>query len=165
MKRRTKLLIGAAAAAVIGIGVVFATPIVGLTSPFLAVGTQNADLEASGKGTATSGAPFRVHVHTEGPSTSSIQDASIEAGGHNGWHSHPGMVVVVLLSGSITWYDENCNPTNYKAGDTWVEGDKVHSFKVTSPKPIHLMAYFLTAQGVPVRTDEPDPACAASVGY
>jgi quercetin dioxygenase-like cupin family protein len=46
------------------------------------------------------------------------QDASIAGGGQNGWHSHPGMVVVTIISGSITGYDENCNPTDYKAGDS-----------------------------------------------
>jgi quercetin dioxygenase-like cupin family protein len=70
----------------------------------------------------TGNEPFHVEFETEGPSALSTQDASIAAGGQNGWHSHPGMVVVTILSGSITWYDENCNPTDYKAGDSWVEG-------------------------------------------
>lgn len=163
MKTRTKVLIGIAAG-VTAVGVVLATPIVGLTSPFLAVGTHKADLEARGKGVSVSGTPFRVRLDADGPSTSSIQDAAIAPGGHNGWHSHPGMVVVILLSGSITWYDENCNPTNYTAGDSWVEGSQLHAFKVTSSTAIHLMAYFLTAQGVPVRTDQPAPACGAELG-
>lgn len=163
MNTKTKVLIGIGAV-VTAVGVVLATPIVGLTSPFLAVGTHNADLAARGKGVSVSGTPFRVRLDADGPSTSSIQDAAIAAGGHNGWHSHPGMVVVMLLSGSITWYDENCNPTNYTAGDAWVEGSQLHAFKVTSSTAIHLMAYFLTAQGVPVRTDQPAPACGAELG-
>ena len=163
MSTKTKILIGISAA-VTGVGVVLATPIVGLTAPFLAVGTHNADLKARGNGVSISGTPFRVRLDADGPSTSSIQDVAIAAGGQNGWHSHPGMVVTILLSGSITWYDEACNPTNYTAGDAWVEGGQLHAFKVTSTTPIHIMAYFLTAQGVPVRTDQPAPPCGAELG-
>lgn len=163
MKTRFKILFGIGAV-VLGIGIVMATPIVGLTSPFLAAGKHAADAEAHGSGVAANGAHFHVRLEADGPAASSIQDVSINAGGHNGWHAHPGMVVTILLSGSITWYDENCNPTNYNAGDAWVEGSEVHAFKVTSSTPIHIMAYFLTAQGVPVRTDRAAPACGDALG-
>lgn len=163
MNIKTKVLVGVTAI-LAALGIALATPIVGLTSPFLAVGTHDSDLEAHGAGVSASGAPFRVRLDADGPSSSSIQDVSIVAGGHNGWHSHPGMVVTILLSGSITWYDANCNPTNYNAGDAWMEGSQLHAFKVASATPIHIMAYFLTAQGVPVRTDQPAPECAGSLG-
>jgi quercetin dioxygenase-like cupin family protein len=71
-------------------------------------------------------------LETEGPSTVTIQEAAYAAGGQNGWHSHPGMVIVTVISGSIIWYDENCTPTTYKAGDSWVEGGQLHGFKVIS---------------------------------
>ncbi|MHB8474650.1 MAG: cupin domain-containing protein [Gammaproteobacteria bacterium] len=163
MKTTTKFLLGAGAAIVV-VGAVMATPIVGLTSPFLAAGKHTADIEVHGSGLAANGARFHIRLDADGPAASSIQDVAINAGGHNGWHAHPGMVVTILLSGSITWYDENCNPTTYNSGDAWVEGSAVHAFRVTSATPIHIMAYFLTAQGVPVRTDEPAPACAESLG-
>lgn len=163
MKTKTKILIGLGTIAAT-VGAVLATPIVGLTSPFLAVGQSDSDQSAQGKGISVSGVPFHVSVDADGPSTSSIQDFSLLPGGHNGWHSHPGMVVVVLLSGSITWYDHNCNAIDYKAGDAWMEGDQIHAFKVTSTTPLHAMAYFLTAQGVPARTDQPAPKCAEKLG-
>jgi quercetin dioxygenase-like cupin family protein len=163
MKTKTKLFIGAAAI-VAGAGLALATPIVGLVSPLLSVGTQNADLQARGAARTASGERFRVELETEGPSTLSTQAASIAAGGHNGWHSHPGMVVVTVISGSITWYDENCVATDYKAGDSWVEGSQIHAFRVTSSTAVQLMAWFVTAQGQALRTDQPAPACAAGLG-
>jgi quercetin dioxygenase-like cupin family protein len=135
-----------------------------LLSPILAAGTNNHDLHARGRAQVTGSEPFHVEFETEGPSALSTQDASIAAGGQNGWHSHPGMVVVTILSGSITWYDENCNPTDYKAGDSWVEGSQVHAFRVTSTVPFHGIAWFITAQGQPLRTDQPAPPCAAGLG-
>jgi quercetin dioxygenase-like cupin family protein len=163
MKTKSKLFIGAAAI-ITGVGFAFATPIVGLVSPLLSVGMQNADLKARGHGRTTSGERFSVDLETEGPSTLSTQAASLAAGGHNGWHSHPGMVFVTVISGSITWYDENCVPTDYKAGDSWVEGSRIHAFRVTSSTAVQLMAWFVTAQGQPLRTDQPAPACDTGLG-
>jgi quercetin dioxygenase-like cupin family protein len=163
MKTQSKVLIGAAAA-ITGVGLALATPIVGVLSPLLAVGTQSSDLRARGNALMSNGEHFRVELETEGPSTVSTQDGSVAPGGQNGWHSHPGMVVVTLISGSITWYDDNCNATNYKAGDSWVEGSQVHAYRVTSTTAIHSMATFITAQGQALRTDQPAPACAAGLG-
>jgi quercetin dioxygenase-like cupin family protein len=163
MKTKIKLLIGAAAIVAL-IGVAFATPIVGLISPLLAVGKQNSDIHARGTALMSNGEHFKVELETEGPSTITIQDGAIAAGGHNGWHSHPGMVVVTLVSGSIEWYDENCVPTVYAAGDSWVEGSQPHAFRVIGTSSIHLMAFFIIAQGQAYRTDLPAPPCAAALG-
>jgi len=164
MKTTSKLIIGAGAIACTLVGFAFATPIVNLASPLLAVGTHNADVETHGTGRTASGQEFSVHLRTEGPMTVSIQDGAFNAGGHNGWHSHPGMVSVTLLSGSIQWYDENCEPTVYHAGDTWVEGSQPHYFRLIGTGGVHLMAVFLTAQGAALRTDEAAPSCAVALG-
>ncbi len=163
MRMQTKVLIGVGTLVAV-VGAALATPIVGLTSPLLSIGKQNADMEAHGRARTASGQRFHVEFESEGPAALTTQIAALGAGGQNGWHSHPGMVVVTVLSGSITWYDENCVPTNYKAGDSWVEGDKVHSFKITSTGSTQLAAWFITAQGQPLRTDEAAPACAAALG-
>ena len=163
MKTQTKILI-AVAAVIAAVGAAFATPIVGLASPILAMGTHNANLHARGSAVQSNGERFRVELETEGPSTITTQDGSVAAGGHNGWHSHPGMVVVTLISGSITWYDQNCVPTDYKAGDAWVEGSQIHAYRVTSATAIHTIALFVIAQGQAYRIDQPAPACASELG-
>lgn len=169
MKRTTKLLIGVVAIIGGGVGLALATPIIGLIAPLLAVGNQTADLHARGTAETSTGESFRAKLETEGPSTVSIQDFSLAGStaaqtSQNGWHSHPGMVIVTLLTGSIRWYNENCEPTDYKAGDSWVEGSQLHAFRVTSATPLHGMAVFVTAQGKALRTDETPPACAAGLG-
>jgi quercetin dioxygenase-like cupin family protein len=164
MKTKTKLILAGAAAVLTLTGVAFATPIVGLTAPLLAVGSHNAETHTRGSAQTSSGESFKVEMETEGPATFSTQDGAYVAGGQNGWHSHPGMVMVTLISGSIEWYDENCVATVYSAGDSWVEGSKPHAFKVLGTSGIHLVAWFITAQGQALRTDQPAPACAASLG-
>src|SRR6266481_9679409 len=163
MKTRFKLLIGATAMVTV-VGVALATPVVGLISPLLSVGTQTSDIHVRGTAVMSNGEHFRVELETEGPSTITTQDGSVAAGGHNGWHSHPGMVVVTLISGSITWYDQSCVPTDYKAGDSWAEGSQVHAYRVTSTTSIHTIALFIIAQGQGYRIDQPAPACAAGLG-
>jgi hypothetical protein len=45
-----------------------------------------------------------------------------------------------------------------------VEGSQIHAFRVTSSTAVQLMAWFVTAQGQALRTDQPAPACAAGLG-
>lgn len=163
MKTKTKVIIGIGAIATMLVGLAFATPIVGLISPLLSVGHNSANLSTHGVSTTATGEPFEVRLRTEGPSTYSTQVAAFGYPAENGWHSHAGMVVVTLTSGSITWYDENCEPTVHNAGDTWLEGSKIHAFKANGPG-VQLVAWFITAQGRALRIDQPAPACAANLG-
>src|ERR1700688_1494107 len=163
MKIKAKVITAAAIAATIA-GLAYATPIVNLVSPLFSVGQHSADIETRGVGKTPSGQRFKVELETEGPSTMSNQDGAYGPGGHNGWHSHPGMVAVTIVSGAIQWFDENCEETDYKAGDSWTEGSQIHYFRVVGTTGLHLTAFFITAQGAALRTDEPAPACAAALG-
>jgi len=162
MRTKTKLVIGVAAVTVVGVAL--ATPVVGLLAPLLAVGNHNAEMHARGTATTSSGELFRTEFETEGPATLSTQMSSVAPGGHNGWHSHPGIVFNTLISGSIEWYDENCTPTIYTAGDSWVEGSQLHAYRVISTTANQAVSWFVTAQGQPLRTDLPAPPCAAALG-
>ena len=164
MNSRNRLIVGISA--IIGIaGLALATPIVNLTSPILAAGNHGNDISQSGTGPRkTDGSRFRAQLTTDGPSSISIQDAAIAFPGQNGWHSHPGLVAVTVVSGSIEWFDESCVRTVYKTGDSWVEGGELHAFRNLGPGTVHLMAVFITAEGQPLRTDQSPPACAAGLG-
>jgi quercetin dioxygenase-like cupin family protein len=117
------------------------------------VGQHASDIRTHGVGHTPSGQRFEVELETEGPATISTQDGAYVAGGHNGWHSHPGMVAVTVVSGAIQWFDENCAETDYKAGDSWTEGSKIHYFRVVGTTGVHLAAFFITAQGAQQRAD------------
>jgi quercetin dioxygenase-like cupin family protein len=162
MKAKTKLFVGVAAVTIVGTAL--ATPIVKLASPLFSVGNQNADVHQRGKFESNGEEQFSAVLKTEGPSTVSIQDGAYSAGGQNGWHSHPGIVIVTMISGSIEWYDADCKTTTYNAGDSWVEGSQLHAFKVLSNNGVHLSAVFITAKGQALRNDRSAPACAAGLG-
>jgi quercetin dioxygenase-like cupin family protein len=162
MKIRKKILIGAAIATTLA-GLALATPQKNVAAGIIGAGTNPNSIEVHGVAT-TSGDEFRVSLETEGPSTMTTTLVDYTAGGVNGWHSHPGMVIVTLTKGSIQWYDEKCNLTVYNAGDSWMEGSQVHYLRVLGTTTIQTVATFIVAQGQPNRTDQPAPKCAAALG-
>ena len=163
MKTKAKILIGCAAIAALT-GLAVATPILDLTSPLLSAGKQNSDIHEIGTFRLNSGDEFRAVIRTYGPSTISVQEGAYTPGGHNGWHSHPGLVAVTLISGTIQWYNENCEATIYKAGDAWVEGSQHHYFRNIGTTNAQLSAVYITAQGQALRIDQAAPPCAAALG-
>ena len=47
--------------------------------------------------------------------------------GHtSGWHVHPGVHTVVVLSGTLTIYDDNCVRTDYGPGQSYLGGATPH---------------------------------------
>ncbi len=163
MKINSKVIIGVLAAGSVVGGLAWATPIFNLALPVLATGNENTDIAAHGE-FATSNGEFKAFLNTEGPSTIFIQDGAFGPGGHTGWHSHPGILVLTLAAGTIDWYDGDCNKKSYKPGDSWTEGSQLHYFKVTSTTNIHLFVTYIIAQGAASRIDEPAPPCAAGLG-
>jgi hypothetical protein len=161
MKINNKVILGVLAAGAVVGGLAWGTPIVNLASPLLSTGTQSADLDSRGEYEPTE---FKAFLKTEGPSTVVEQIAAYTATGVNGWHSHAGIVIVTLTSGSIDWYDSECKKTTYKAGDTWSEGSQVHSFRVTGTTGVQLVATFIISKGSAVRIDQPAPPCAVALG-
>jgi quercetin dioxygenase-like cupin family protein len=166
MKQKTKVAMGAFVLTG-AIGLASATPIVKLASPNLAVGTISTPVDSHGVAAVPdpdNDAWFNARLTTDGPSTVTIQDGAYAAGGQNGWHSHPGLVIVTLLSGSIEWFNANCESKIYNAGDSWTEGSQTHAFRVLGTTGIHVMAVFVIAKDEGYRIDKPAPACASGLG-
>jgi len=162
MKIRTTFLMGAVIVTALA-GLADATPQKGLAAGVIGAGSQADSIEVHGSA-ATTGDRFHVSLETEGPSTITTTMVDYTAGGQNGWHSHPGMVIVTLTKGSIEWYDENCKLTIHNAGETWMEGSKIHYLRVLGTTTTQFVTTFIVAQGQPNRIDQPAPPCAAALG-
>ena len=137
MKTKTKLLIGAAAISSIIAGVALATPIFNLAAPVLATGNDDSDIEAYGVSAPGDG-EFAARLTTKGPSTVFVQDVAYAPGGHTGWHSHPGILTLALIAGTVEWYNGNCELKTYNAGDAWTEGSQLHYFRNVGTVNAHL---------------------------
>ena len=45
----------------------------------------------------------------------------LEPGGSTGWHHHPGVGPAAVKSGAVTFYEEDCEKTVYRAGEGFFE--------------------------------------------
>ena len=57
-----------------------------------------------------------VRLTTKAASDVRVQQVVFAPGGSNGWRHHPGLVMVMVASGTETLWDENCNKTDYGPG-------------------------------------------------
>ena len=83
------------------------------------------------------------------------------------WHSHPGVVIVSVVSGSLTFYDKHCHATVHAAGSAFVESGNdpglVRNFSDTTPATVN--ATYIVPAGTPntsLRVDKDNPGCAQS---
>ncbi len=71
----------------------------------------------------------RDFIYARNAKDTVIQQIVIAPGGHTGWHSHPGPVVVVVTSGQLSFYDSEdptCTVRTYYAGQTFVDSGQGH---------------------------------------
>jgi quercetin dioxygenase-like cupin family protein len=100
---------------------------------------------------------------TTGPSNFIAQDVSYLFGGHTGWHSHPGILLITVTEGSIEWYNSQCQKTVYNVGDSLTENTEVHFFRNVGSANARVMVTYVLAKGQPRRIDQAAPACAAGL--
>ena len=55
-----------------------------------------------------------------------VTSGAYEADHSSGWHVHPGLHSVVVLSGSLTVYDERCERHDFGPGEAYLGGDRPH---------------------------------------
>ena len=90
-----------------------------------------------------------------------VQQVTIAPGGHTGWHSHPGGTVILVQSGTFTFYSAaDCRAQNFAAGQGVVEvggGVQLARNEGTVPQVLYVV-YFDVPVGGAFRTDEPEPS-------
>ena len=90
-----------------------------------------------------------------------VTNLAIAPGGHSGWHSHPGPVLVVVKTGTVTLYhanDPSCTGTSYPAGTVFVEeGGVVHIARNEGTVDETMVASSFLPAGAPGRIDEAAP--------
>jgi quercetin dioxygenase-like cupin family protein len=161
VRTKTKMLLGTAGAAVVGIAL--ATPVLKLTSPVLGSGVHTQPLNINGVYNVGDGY-FKISLTTNRPLSVVTTMGAYSVGGENGWHTHPGMVINTITQGSADWYNDQCELTHYTAGDSWMEGSAVHMVRNAGSTNLQLVTSFLVSEGAPTRIDQPPPPCAVAIG-
>ena len=89
----------------------------------------------------------------------------VYAPGHSsGWHVHPGVHSVVVLSGTLTVYDEACRRHDYRPGQTYLGGREPHLASNTGAEAVGLaITYVSDPSGhVPGSPVAPPKGCQAA---
>jgi quercetin dioxygenase-like cupin family protein len=77
-----------------------------------------------------------VKIQTKGPvDVVTLKVTFAKAGGSAGWHIHPGPVFVVVTSGELSVWTEDCEKTVYGVGETFFEFGPEQSMLVKNEDP------------------------------
>src|SRR5262245_30184231 len=107
--------------------------------------------------------PGRQVIHVRNAAETVIQQIIISPGGHTGWHSHPGPVVVLIKSGRMSFYDSDdptCTVRTYSAGEAFIDSGQghVHIARNEGLTDLELWAtYFDVPAGGAFRIDAASP--------
>jgi quercetin dioxygenase-like cupin family protein len=102
-----------------------------------------------------------AEIETLGQSDVYIIHRTIDPGGHTGWHSHPGVALVTVISGDATEFsgdDPSCTPLVHHAGSGFTEeAGHVHIVRNEGSTELEVLALYLVPSGQAPRIDQPDP--------
>jgi hypothetical protein len=126
--------------------------------PGFATPASNFASHVLGRGTDQSVGTLAVQW---GPDTV-IAENVVEVGGYSGWHSHPGVAIVIVQQGEITTYRSvggHCVVTTYTAGQSFLErpSDTLNAVNTGQIQTIIYAAFPGVPAGGPTRIDRPDP--------
>ena len=130
-----------------------ATPPNGVTNTLIAGPATFGEIHAQ-----TLDPNYTALLKTRGLSDGYVRYLKIAPGGDTGWHSHPGIVFVLVQSGTLTMYHDDLTTTVSPAGTGFVEGaGDVHDAVNEGATDLELAVLFLVPKGAPPRIDEPAP--------
>jgi quercetin dioxygenase-like cupin family protein len=136
-------------------GTVLATPPSGVTPTLLAKGRFDV-IDAK-----TKTGEWKARIRTKGSSDLEVLEVKIAPGGTFGWHSHPGPSLVIVKSGTATFYlanDPTCTPHVVRAGEGFVDnGGDVHTVRNEGTVELVNVVSSLIPAGAERRIDEPSP--------
>jgi quercetin dioxygenase-like cupin family protein len=146
----------------------WATPASGfIVNQILATGripdgvSQHMQLVKNADGSAT---PWQLGLQVLGDTDVYSQHLVLQPGGYSGWHSHPGLLISVVQSGQIDFYDGNCKKRTVGSGEVYTENDDVHGIINTGAVDADLYISYLVKHGVPRRREAAAPSCAWETG-
>ena len=106
-------------------------------------------------------AGYCVQLKTKDNTDIAVANVTITPGGHSGWHSHPGPVIVFVKTGTVTFYhgnDPTCTGTVHPAGTVFIEeGGDVGIARNEGAVEVNNVVTFFVPAGSPTRIDAARP--------
>jgi quercetin dioxygenase-like cupin family protein len=105
---------------------------------------------------------WKARITTKGATDVHMLQNTIAPGGTFGWHSHPGPSLVIVKSGTATFYeadDAACAPHVVPAGSGFVDnGQDTHVVRNEGSVDLVTVVVSLVPAGFPRRIDQPAPS-------
>lgn len=135
----------------------YASPATGLTPTTLATASL-----ASPVNIHNGGVKLRTRVATD----VRVQQIVFAPNSTSGWHHHPGMVMVVVASGSVTVWNKHCKATTYgvglPAGAAFVEAGNEPNLVTSTDGATNYVTYVVPKVDPAVfRIEDDAPYCAS----
>ena len=106
---------------------------------------------------------WKARITTKRASDLYVLQNTIPPGKTFGWHSHPGPSLVIVKSGTATFYlaaDPTCTPHVVPAGSGFLDqGHDVHVVRNEGSVDLVTVVVSLVPAGFARRIDEPSPGC------
>jgi hypothetical protein len=127
---------------------------------FAAVALGSAGFGFAPTNLVTASIPDKIHANhdgvklqTKGPTDVRVQKIVIAPNGYSGWHHHPGIVIVSVESGAVTFFSQSdCSSKTYGPGlpdgSAFVESDK-NPGQASSVDGATVYATFIAPHAVP----------------
>jgi quercetin dioxygenase-like cupin family protein len=103
----------------------------------------------------------RLKFQTKDAADVATFSVTYDPNGFSGWHTHPGLLFVVVQSGSVV-REVGCDSHTYGAGDAFIESDAQPSGQVSNPSsttPAVLTVTQIVPHGSPRRVEADPPTC------
>ena len=102
----------------------------------------------------------RIKFQTKDATDVVVQEIKQDVGGDSGWHSHPGFVVGIVKSGTVS-ITVGCTTTTYLTGQTFLETGNTPTIarNASSTDPLVVEATYFVPKGVATRRDANPPSC------
>ena len=106
-KKWIAAIVGVAVIGTVSVALASHTPFNFTTTP-LVTGNLPHKVKVKGDG---------VKFQTKVPTDFRVTRIDIAPGGYSGWHHHPGLVIVTVLSGEVTFTNSDCSSKTYGPND------------------------------------------------
>ena len=100
-------------------------------------------------------------IQTSGPTDFHVQRVVLEPGADSGWHTHPGIALDVVKTGTLTAYldDGECKPVKVEAGQAFMfPAGVTHIARNEGDEPAEVYVTYLVTAGADPRKDAEAPA-------
>ena len=104
--------------------------------------------------------PWTITGHSD-PLDVAVQSIVFSPGGQSGWHKHPGPVYILVVQGTITFYesdDPHCRPIVRTAGQGYLDaGENAHIARNETQADAQTVVTYFAPPGATLRIDAPTP--------